>query len=252
MHQIGTHEEWLAASRTLLEREKEHSRAGDRLARMRRELPWVPVTKEYTFATDNGPRTLAELFDGRSQLLVKHFMFAPDADAGCPSCSLTADNFDGAMPHLNSRDVTLVCVSRAPLEKLNAYKRRMGWGFTWVSAFASDFNHDYRVSFTPEQQANGADYNFQHVPHPAAELPGMSAFAFHDGTVYRTYSSYARGADAMISAYQLLDRAPLGRNEDGLSYPMSWVRRHDEYPRPQCGTDTGETRTFVGSKTVCH
>lgn len=229
MHRVGTREEWVAASRVLLEREKEHSRAGDRLARLRRELPWVPVTKEYTFATNDGARTLAELFDRRSQLLVKHFMFGPDADVGCPSCSLTADHFDGAMAHLNSRDVTLIGVSRAPLEKLNAYKRRMGWSFTWVSSLDSDFNYDYGVSFTPEQQANGANYNFQPVAHPAAELPGMSAFALQDGTVYHTYSSYARGADAMISAYQILDRAPQGRNEDTLPWPMAWVRRHDEY-----------------------
>lgn len=233
MPRVGTREEWLVASLALLEHEKEHSRAGDRLAALRRELPWVPVTKEYTFATDNGPKTLAQLFDGRSQLLVKHFMFAPDADEGCQSCSLTADHFDGAMPHLNGRDVTLIGVSRAPVEKLNAYKRRMGWGFTWVSSGGNDFNHDYGVSFTPEQQANGATYNFRFEAHPAADLPGMSAFALHRGTIYHTYSSYARGADAMISAYQILDRAPRGRDEDGLSYPMAWVRRHDDYtPQP--------------------
>jgi predicted dithiol-disulfide oxidoreductase (DUF899 family) len=231
-HRTGTREEWLTASRALLEREKEHSRAGDRLARLRRELPWVPVTTEYTFITNDGPRTLRDLFDGRSQLLVKHFMFGEGADTGCPSCSLTADHFDAAVPHLNARDVTLVSVSRAPLDKLNAYQRRMGWRFTWVSSLGSDFNYDYGVSFTPEQQANGADYNFGPVARPAAELPGMSAFALQDGTVHHTYSSYARGADAMISAYQLLDRAPHGRNEDTLSYPMAWVRRHDEYTTP--------------------
>jgi predicted dithiol-disulfide oxidoreductase (DUF899 family) len=230
-HRVGTREEWLAASRTLLEREKEHSRAGDRLALLRRELPWVPVVKEYTFATDDGPRTLAELFDGRSQLLVKHFMFGPDADEGCQSCSLTADHFDGALPHLNSRDVTLVSVSRGPLEKLNAYKRRMGWRFPWVSSLDSDFNYDFGVSFTPEQRAAGADYNFRPVANPSAELPGMSAFALQDGVVHHTYSSYARGADSMISAYQLLDRTPKGRNENDLPYPMAWVRRHDEYAR---------------------
>jgi predicted dithiol-disulfide oxidoreductase (DUF899 family) len=228
-HRVGTREEWLTASRALLEREKEYSRAGDGLARLRRELPWVPVTKEYTFTTGDGPRSLRDLFDGRSQLLVKHFMFAPGADAGCPSCSLTADHFDAAVPHLNARDVTLVAVSRAPLARLDAYQRRMGWRFTWVSSLGSDFNYDYGVSFTPEQQARGADFNFRHEPHPVADLPGMSAFALQDGTVHHTYSSYARGADAMISAYQLLDRAPHGRNEEGLSYPMAWVRRHDEY-----------------------
>lgn len=169
------------------------------------------------------------MFDGRSQLLVKHFMFHPGSDAGCASCSLTADHFDAAIPHLNSRDVTLISVSRAPLEKINAYKRQMGWRFTWVSSHGSDFNYDFRVSFTPEQQANGATYNFRPEPHLAAELPGMSAFALQDGTVHHTYSSYARSADSMIAAYQLLDRAPRGRNEDDLSYPMAWVRRHDEY-----------------------
>jgi predicted dithiol-disulfide oxidoreductase (DUF899 family) len=229
MHRVGTREEWLTASRALLELEKQHSRAGDRLAHLRRGLPWVPVTKEYPFATNEGTRTLRDLFDGRSQLLVKHFMFGEDAHAGCPSCSLTADHCNAALPHLNARDVTLVSISRAPLAMLDAYRRRMGWAFNWVSSLGSDFNYDYGVSFSPQQQADGADYNFAPVAHPAAELPGMSAFALRDGTVYHTYSSYARGADAMISAYQLLDRAPYGRREDTLPWPMSWVRRHDEY-----------------------
>lgn len=229
MHRIGTREEWLAASRALLVREKEHSRAGDQLARLRRELPWVPVTKDYTFNTNEGTKTLRELFDGRTQLLTKHFMFHADADAGCPSCSLTADHFGGAMAHLNERDVTLICVSRAPLDKLNAYRQRMGWTFTWVSSLDTDFNYDYGVSFTPEQQANGAQYNFAPIEHPGTEEPGMSAFALEGDTVHHTYSSYARGADAMISAYQLLDRAPKGRNENTLPWPMAWVRRHDEY-----------------------
>jgi predicted dithiol-disulfide oxidoreductase (DUF899 family) len=171
-HRIGTREEWLAASRDLLAREKQHSRAGDHLARLRRDLPWVPVTKRYTFTTGDGPRSLRELFDGRSQLLVKHFMFGEDADAGCPSCSLTADHYDGAIAHLNARDVTLIAVSRVPLAVLAAYKQRMGWDFPWVSSLGSDFNYDYGVSFTPRQQADSADYNFRHEPHPAAELPG--------------------------------------------------------------------------------
>ncbi|HEY0532413.1 MAG TPA: DUF899 domain-containing protein [Actinoplanes sp.] len=228
-HRVGTREQWLTASRALLELEKQHSRAGDRLAHLRRGLPWVPVTKEYPFATNEGTRTLRDLFDGRSQLLVKHFMFGEDAHAGCPRCSLTADHCNAALPHLNARDVTLVSISRAPLARLDAYRRRMGWAFNWVSSLGSDFNYDYGVSFSPQQQADGADYNFAPVAHPAAELPGMSAFALRDGTVYHTYSSYARGADAMISAYQLLDRAPYGRREDTLPWPMSWVRRHDEY-----------------------
>jgi predicted dithiol-disulfide oxidoreductase (DUF899 family) len=235
-HRIGTREEWLTASRAVLELEKQHSRAGDRLARIRHDLPWVPVTKEYTFATNEGTRTLRDLFHGRSQLLVKHFMFGENADAGCPSCSLTADHCNAAVPHLNARDVTLVNVSRAPLAKLEAFRRRMGWTFDWVSSLGSDFNYDYGVSFTPQQQADGADYNFAPLAHPAAELPGMSAFALQDDTVYHTYSSYARGADAMISAYQLLDRAPHGRREAGLPWPMAWVRRHDEYAGhpPEC------------------
>jgi predicted dithiol-disulfide oxidoreductase (DUF899 family) len=230
-HTVGTREEWRAASRELLEQEKELTRRSDELARQRQELPWVRVDKEYTFETDKGTRTLKELFDGRSQLLVYHFMFGPDWSAGCEGCSLLAEHLDGPMVHLNRRDVTLLCVSRAPLEKLNAYKRRMGWKFPWVSSLGSDFNFDFGVSFTEEQRANGAEYNFRWEEGRELndELPGMSAFALEDDVVYHTYSSYARGGEPLMGIYQLLDRAPKGRDEDDLPHPQDWVRRHDEY-----------------------
>ena len=227
---VGTREEWLAARLELLEREKELTRRSDELARQRLELPWVRIEKEYSFETDEGARTLAELFEGRSQLLVYHFMFGPDWEEGCPSCSLSADGFDGQMVHLNQRDVTMICVSRAPLERLDAYKQRMGWEFNWVSSLGSDFNFDFHVSFTDEQRANGVEYNFAPAGDPGIEeLPGMSAFALEDGVVYHTYSSFARGGDVLMGIYQVLDRAPKGRNEEGLSFPMAWVRRKDEY-----------------------
>jgi len=227
-HAVGTHEEWIAARRALLVREKELTRLGDELATQRMALPWVPVDTPYVFTTENGPRTLAELFDGRSQLLVYHFMFGPDWDAGCPSCSFTADQFDGGIAHLAQKDVTMVCVSRAPIEKLAAYRRRMGWGFTWASSHGNDFNADFRVSFTPEQQAGDApaEYNFRPIERPPDELPGLTAFALRDGVVYRTYSAYARGLDIIDNVSQLLDRVAKGRDEaDG----DDWVRRRDEY-----------------------
>jgi predicted dithiol-disulfide oxidoreductase (DUF899 family) len=227
-HTVGTHDEWLAARRALLVREKELTRLGDELARERMALPWVRVEKEYVFDTDDGPRTLADLFDGRSQLLVYHFMFGPDWDAGCPSCSFLADEVDGGIVHLEQRDVTMVFVSRAPLAKLAAYKRRMGWRFRWASSHGSDFNFDFGVSFTPEQQAGeaSAEYNFRPIERPPDELPGLTAFALAGGVVYRTYSAYARGLDIVDNVYQLLDRAPKGRDEaDG----DDWVRRRDEY-----------------------
>jgi predicted dithiol-disulfide oxidoreductase (DUF899 family) len=228
-HDVATRAEWLAARRELLEREKQLTRLSDELARQRRELPWVPVEKPYTFETDDGPRTLAELFDGRSQLLVYHFMFGPGWAEGCPSCSFWADSFDGAIQHLEHRDVTMVCASRAPLATLQAYKRRMGWTFAWVSSLGSDFNFDYGVSFTEEQRAAGAEYNFRRIDLPYEEMPGLSAFALLDGVVHHTYSSYSRGLEALNSAYGLLDLAPRGRDEDDLPWPMAWVRRHDAY-----------------------
>jgi predicted dithiol-disulfide oxidoreductase (DUF899 family) len=230
-HAVATYDEWLAARRDLLVREKELTRLGDELARQRMELPWVPVEKAYVLDTEDGPRTLVELFDGRSQLLVYHFMFGPDWDAGCPSCSFLADEVDGGIVHLAQRDVTMIFVSRAPLAKVAAYRRRMGWQVQWASAYGSDFNFDLGVSFTPEQQAGeaSAEYNFRPIERPHDELPGLTAFALADGVVYRTYSAYARGLDIIDNVYQLLDRAPKGRDEaDG----DDWVRRHDEYDDP--------------------
>jgi predicted dithiol-disulfide oxidoreductase (DUF899 family) len=251
-HTVGTREEWLAARRELLEREKELTRRNDELSWQRQELPWVRVDKEYEFDTDEGPKTLAELFAGRSQLLVYHFMFGPEYTVGCPVCSAGADTFDGAVPHLNARDVTFLCVSRAPLENLQAYKRRMGWTFPWVSSQGTDFNFDYGVSFTREQLREGVEYNYRPVDFtpildagagtPFAELatetgtdpagymteaPGLSAFALSDGAVYHTYSCYARGGEFLLGFYPLLDRAPKGRNEGDP--PELWIRRRDEY-----------------------
>jgi predicted dithiol-disulfide oxidoreductase (DUF899 family) len=246
-HKTGTREEWLAARLELLDAEKELTRRSDELARKRQELPWVRVEKEYRFGTDDGSASLADLFGGRSQLLVYHFMFGPDYTVGCPACSAVADGFDGSVVHLANHDVTLCAVSRAPIEKLQAYKRRMGWTFPWASSFQSDFNYDFKASSTEEQQRSGTyEYNFRRWPGvedgeagPVAEIaascgtdwltyaregPGMSAFALEDGVVYHTYSAYARGLDGLWSMYQWLDRAPNGRNETGF-----WIRRHDEY-----------------------
>src|SRR6266511_1429626 len=226
-HSVGTREEWLAARGELLEREKELTRRNDELAQERQELPWVRIEKEYSFETDEGTKTLTQLFDGRSQLLVYHFMFGPEYTAGCPTCSSGADTFDGAVPHLKARDVTFLCVSRAPLERLQAYKRRMGWTFPWVSSQGSDFNFDFDVSHTEEQLAPFLEGDIPPVvaqladacgTDPAgyvAEGPGLSAFALSDGVVYHTYSAYARGLDALWGMYQWLDRAPRGRNETG-------------------------------------
>lgn len=244
-HKIGTRDEWLTARLELLEAEKELTHRSDELAQRRQGLPWVPVEKEYTFDTDAGRASLAELFCGRSQLLVYHFMFGPDFKAGCPSCSSIADGFNGVAVHLANHDVMLTAVSRAPLAKLQAYKKRLGWTFPWASSFGSDFNFDYSVGFTPEQQRAGIDYNYRREPEftgagPGAtafaaasgtdaatflrERPGLSAFVLEDGAVYHTYSTYARGLDGLWGMYQWLDRAPKGRNETG-----AWWRRHDEY-----------------------
>ncbi len=245
-HKIATQEEWLAARRELLEAEKALTRRGDELAQWRRELPWVRVDNEYRFETDEGTASLADLFRGRSQLLVYHFMFGADYTAGCPACSAIADGFNGFVAHLANHDVTLSAVSRAPLAKIQAYKRRMGWSFLWASSHDSDFNYDFQAAFTEEQQQTGAaEYNFRVSdlrPPPDTseernamgtgvdwatyrrEMPGMSAFALDDGVVYHTYSAYTRGLDGLWGMYQWLDRAPLGRNESG-----NWFKRHDEY-----------------------
>ncbi len=250
-HTTGTREEWLAARLPLLHAEKELTRCGDELARQRQELPWVRVDKDYQFETEEGTRSLADLFRGRSQLLVYHFMFGPDYTAGCPSCSAIADGFNGSAVHLANHDVTLSAVSRAPFAKIDAYRRRMGWSFPWASSFGSDFNVDFGVAHTAEEWAAGAaSYNFgEQDLRPAAdqkdsydafsesivgtnwetyrrEGPGMSAFARQDGAVYHTYSTYGRGLDILWGMYQWLDRAPLGRNEKGAGF---WWRRHDEY-----------------------
>ncbi|WP_108660092.1 DUF899 domain-containing protein [Acuticoccus kandeliae] len=257
-HAIGTREEWLAARMDLLEAEKELTRQSDALAKRRQGLPWVRVDKAYAFETDAGAASLKDLFRGRSQLLVYHFMFGPDYRAGCPSCSAIADGFDGIVVHLENHDVALTTVSRAPLPKLQDYKRRMGWSFPWASSFGSDFNHDYAVSFTESEQSEGGiEYNYRREPAMAArpanepaipsragadgpttgaaqsgtdvatyarERPGLSAFVLQDGVVYHTYSTFSRGVDDLWGMYKWFDRAPMGRNETSF-----WIRRHDEY-----------------------
>jgi predicted dithiol-disulfide oxidoreductase (DUF899 family) len=249
-HKTGTREEWLEARLQLLADEKELTRQNDRLTQRRQELPWVRIDKEYRFDTDDGAASLADLFHGRSQLLIYHFMFGPDYTAGCPACSTIADGFNGSVVHLANHDVTMMAVSRAPLAKLQDYKRRMGWSFPWASSFESDFNVDFNTSTTEERQREGIlEYNFTtrdvrpileagddsplaefaamtgtDVAGYLRESPGMSAFALDDGVVYQTYSAYARGLDAMWGMYQWLDRAPKGRNETG-----AWFRRRDEY-----------------------
>jgi predicted dithiol-disulfide oxidoreductase (DUF899 family) len=258
MHRTGTRQEWIAARIDLLKAEKEHTRRGDELARRRQELPWVRIDKEYRFDTDEGKASLRDLFRGRSQLLIYHFMFGPDYTAGCATCSHIADGFNGFVVHLANHDVMFSAVSRAPLAKLQAYKRRMAWTFPWASSLGGDFNPDFSVSFTEKQQREGGiEYNYHREPawetradegmasrmpsSPVAdnaamtgtdvatytrERPGMSAFALEDGVVYHTYSTYARGLDALWGTYAWLDRAPKGRNETGV-----WWRRHDEYDK---------------------
>jgi len=255
-HKTGTREEWLAARLELLKAEKELTRRGDELARQRLELPWVRINKEYRFENDEGSASLKDLFRGRSQLLIYHYMFGPDYTAGCATCSTIADSFNGFAVHLANHDVTLSAASRAPLAKIQAYKQRMGWTFPWASSFGGDFNSDFNVWFTEQQQRDGGiEYNYRREPawqlrtdegmasrmpgtpvgdnaamtgtDPATytrERPGMSAFALEDGVIYHTYSAYARGLDSMWGMYQWLDRAPKGRNETGI-----WWRRHDEY-----------------------
>jgi predicted dithiol-disulfide oxidoreductase (DUF899 family) len=232
-HRTGTREEWLEARQQLLKAEKELTRQGDDLARQRQELPWVRVDKDFVFDTEDGEAGLADLFRGRSQLIVYHFMYGPDWDEGCPSCSGVADGFSQTHLHLQNHDVAFTAVSRAPLEKLLAYRERMGWGFPWASSGRSDFNFDFNVSFTEESVAAGTQaYNFRALDgrqldpkELPSELPGMSAFALDDGVVYHTYSAYSRGLDGLWNMWQWLDRAPLGRNEGDYS----WFRRHDQY-----------------------
>jgi predicted dithiol-disulfide oxidoreductase (DUF899 family) len=252
-HTVGTRDEWLAARLQLLEAEKALTRQGDAVARQRQALPWVRIDKTYQLDTDDGPVSLEDLFRGRSQLLVYHFMFGPDYTAGCVSCSMIADAFNGSFTHLANHDVMLWAVSRAPLPKLRAYKQRMGWSFPWASSYESDFNFDFNASFSGEEMRNGAEYNFRrddpgmtvarigepntgpvdlatmagtNVRTYLQEREGMSAFVLEDGVIYHTYSTYSRGVDSFFGIYHWLDRAPRGRNESG-----TWFRRHDEYNR---------------------
>jgi predicted dithiol-disulfide oxidoreductase (DUF899 family) len=236
-HNTGTREEWLAARKELLEAEKGHFRRGDEIARRRQELPWVPIEKEYIFDTEEGTKSLVELFRGRSQLLVYHFMFGfgfrvDEENPGCTGCSFVADHFDGVVAHLNGHDVTLVAESIAPLGDLRPYKERMGWRFPWVSSLGSDFKYDFGAAFTEEQQRNGAEYNFRHVDQPSPQREGMSAFVLNDGVVHHTYSTYDRGVEQLMGTFGYLDVAPLGRNEDPQN-PAAWWHRHDEYETRQ-------------------
>ena len=228
-HPTATRDEWRAQRIDLLAREKELTRLRDELSAARRAMPWVPIDQAYRFESETGSKSLADLFDGRSQLVVYHFKFGPDWGEGCPSCSFWADSFDGIGVHLAHRDTTFVAVSEAPLSKLLAYRQCMGWSFPWVSSGGSDFNYDFGVSFTPEQQASSGDYNFRTVERPGEQSPGMSAFVIERGDVHHTYSCYARGLDVFNTAYQLLDITAKGRDEDGLEWPMAWLRRHDSY-----------------------
>ena len=239
-HAVGTREQWLSARKQLLDAEKEHVRRGDDLARRRQQLPWVPIEEEYTFTTARGPKTLADLFEGRSQLLVYHFMFGfgfrvDEQNPGCTGCSFVADHFDGVVPHLNGHGVTLVAESIGPLDRLEAYAARMGWRFPWVSSLGSDFRYDFGAAFTEEQQRSGAEYNFKHVDHVEPQREGLSAFVLEDGVVHHTYSTYARGVEQLIGTYACLDVAPLGRNEDP-EHPGAWWHRHDEYEIPEAAS----------------
>ncbi len=230
-HRVVSREEWIAERRQHLAREKEFTRLRDELSRERRDLPWVKVATPYVFDGPQGRESLADLFAGRGQLIVQHFMFDPSWEEGCKSCSFWVDNFDGIVVHLNHRDTSLVLVSRAPLATLEAYRRRMGWRIKWVSSLPNDFNRDYDVSFTPEELENKrAYYNYATGPFPVSEGPGLSVFARDaDGTIYHTYSCYSRGLDMLNGAYHLLDLVPKGRDEAGLSYSMEWLRHHDRY-----------------------
>jgi predicted dithiol-disulfide oxidoreductase (DUF899 family) len=230
-HPIVPETEWLAARKELLAKEKDFSRRRDALSADRRKLPWVKVEKEYAFDTPGGQRTLADLFGGKSQLIVYHFMMGPGWEEGCPSCSFLADHFDGTVVHLAHRDVTFVVISRAPLPQIEAFKRRMGWRFPWASSYGSDFNYDYHVSFTKEDRESGkASYNYENRGFPGDEGPGMSVFYKDDsGNVYHAYSTFSRGLDMLIGTYNFLDLVPKGRDEDGLAFGMAWVRHHDKY-----------------------
>ena len=229
-NRIVSQQEWIAARRELLRKEKDLTRQRDELSRQRRELPWLKVEKNYVFDGAKGEETLAGLFDGRSQLIVYHFMFGPEWEQGCQSCSLVADHMDGSLIHLAQRDVSLAVVSRAPWPRIEAFQKRMGWRFKWVSSFANSFNSDYHVSFSKDEMAKGkAYYNYESSGFPSEEAPGASVF-YKDGSgIFHTYSTYGRGLEELLGVYRYLDMTPKGRDEDALSYPMAWVRHHDRY-----------------------
>jgi predicted dithiol-disulfide oxidoreductase (DUF899 family) len=228
---VVSRDEWLTARKNLLAKEKQLTRDHDAIAAERRQLPWVKVERDYVFDSPSGKKTLADLFGGKSQLIVYHFMFGPDWKEGCPSCSFNMDHTDGALVHLAQRDVTFTAISRAPLSKIEAFKKRMGWKFNWVSSHDTDFNYDYQASFTPEQIAKGkVEYNFDLVEFPSAEAPGISVFyKDKDGNIFHTYSAYARGSENTINTYNFLDYVPKGRDEDNLPFAMAWLRHHDRY-----------------------
>jgi len=241
-HRVVSRETWLEGRQRLLAREKELTHLRDQIARERRALPWVRIEKTYAFDTPEGRRTLADLFEGRHQLVVQHFMFAPGWEEGCKSCSFMADHIEGARVHLAQRDLTLLVVSRAPLADIERFRRRMGWQFKWVSSHGSDFNHDFGVSFTEQDMARGeVEYNYRMQRFPHEEAPGISVFYKDDeALVFHTYSTYGRGVELMMGAYDFLDIAPKGRDEDQLAYPMEWVRHHDRYePAPDGGSCCG-------------
>src|ERR1700742_2067171 len=230
-HAVVSQSEWLAARQALLAKEKEFTRQRDELSRQRRALPWVKVDTNYVFEGPHGPMPLADLFNGRSQLIVYHFMLGPGWPEGCPSCSFLADHFDGALPHLAQRDVSFAAVSRATMAEIAAFKKRMGWSFPWVSSNGNSFNRDFHVSFTAEERTGGkVYYNYALTEFPSEEAPGLSVFAKNEaGEIFHTYSSYARGLDILVGAYNFLDLVPRGRDEDGLAFSMAWVRHHDRY-----------------------
>lgn len=255
-HPVVPEDRWLAARKSLLNHEKELTRLRDEIARERRALPWVHIKKNYVFDAPEGKRTLGELFDGRHQLLVQHFMLGPDWEQGCPSCSFMSDHLGGMELHLAHRDITLVVVSRAPLDQIERFRRRMGWGFKWVSAFGTDFNHDFGVSFSPAQVAGGVvPYNYTTQAFPSEEAPGISVFYKDDvGTVYHTYSTYGRGVEAMMGTYDLLDLTPKGRDERNPNWPMEWIRHHDRYEPTSTGAKSEYAPSVSGgaADNCCH
>ena len=239
-HPVVSPDRWIAERKKLLAREKELTRLHDQIAEARRALPWVRIDKNYMFDTSQGRRSLADLFEGRRQLLVQHFMLGPGWEQGCPSCSFMADHTDGMNVHLEHRDVTLVAISHAPLAEIERFRQRMGWQFKWVSSYGSDFNYDFHVSFTPEERAKGdVYYNYGMTAFPAEEAPGISVFYKNDaGEIFHTYSTFGRGVEVMMGTYQMLDLTPKGRDEEDTPYKMNWVRHHDRYepaPKPAAG-----------------